>query len=276
MPAVVNWDTIQDSEIDLQLTTTSRFVRGATVTGIDVTATSDQEALFKIITALGVTLGQPLSATRTNYILQRIVARGFTGDGGRVQAVYETPNFGGLPPSAWLVRRRGYATQASTKFLLWNPGTPLTIPQITISGRIIPADTPAQNVFVPMRAVNLSALIYGALPASITDYTCYANDATWQGLPRGYWLLSEYGYDVSRYAGYYTASVTALSRVLKDWSEWSMLIDKHTGNAAAVPGADLTALAGYTYNPGIDAGASGGVIRAQHYPVTSYSSIFGF
>lgn len=275
MPVEVKFDTIQDSEIDLQLANTSRFVRGAVVTGIAVTVADDQEALFKIITALGVTLGQPLSATRTNYTLQRIVARGFTGDGGRVQLVYETPNTGGLPPSAWLTRYRGYITQASTKQLLWNPATLLTVPQITISGRVIPADTPSQNIFVPMRAISLSALIYGALPNNLVDYTAFVNSDTWQGLPRGYWLMAEYGADVSRYAGYYTANATAISRRLKDWSEWSMLVDKHTGDVAAAP-ADVATLASYVYNPGLDAGAGGGVIRAQHYPMTSFFSIFGF
>jgi hypothetical protein len=129
----------------------------------------------------------------------------------------------------------------------------------------------------PMRAIGISALVYGE-PTSGIGTQQYVNHASWPSghapMARGFWRLDRYQTDYARYSGYYTLDAQASSKVVEDWSETGTLRDSQTGRYVKYSPAELTTLLSTPYAYGIVQG--NGIQRVGFYPVINFATIFGF
>jgi hypothetical protein len=227
----------------------------------------------------------------------------FRDDAVRVVLTFEKPLLN-WTPTAYVIRDRGYMTEWETEFLFGSKRQPLflvheyetvfTSPidkdKTTLRSRM--TDAARHRALRPMKVLNVSGLKYGTPPAAIKNSLGYVNDATWQGLDKGYWLMMDYQTDVAKFAGYYTYSASAITKIREDWGEPSMLRDHLAGKLVQIdPDAKRAAQLAedfmkQPYEYGMKQltttdSVSGttlmkGLGKIGDYETTSFSAIFGF
>jgi hypothetical protein len=263
-----------------------------TATGLasgDLTSGYKSEALHAIKAAV-------LSQVTTEYggitipnhpelILSQIICEGFGDTSARGRLIYETMDFGGQP-SVYIIRDSGTTVIEHTNMM---PGTRIPFrfgwaPIVADVGKFdpVPPDSPMMAFKFPNRIISVSALIYGH-PTSGQQYMRYANSAAWPTSPTsddhpafgiGYWLLTNYQTDYSRFSGYFQLDAAAESRVIEDWSYNSILRNHRTGQYVKVEDADMAALMAPAYDNTVTYG--NGIMRVGPYPLIDFADIFGF
>jgi hypothetical protein len=305
-----------------------RFIRMAGIDGIDVssiTGSPKYEAMFVAQTQiLNAAAASPIT-NHPEYVLMRIVIQPDpnSDSSATAQLIYETAQFGaGQPPSTFVITDKSALTTRQTHYipginrkqkisLAWEPH-----PDKPYEPGV-PEDLVTISILFPMRVMTIDALIYGR-PTEGQDFVGYVNGALWPTLPggafpnlifeygdatfptasrlqkdKGFWLLTEYATQRSRYSGYFTLSAQAQSRVIEDWSECIQLRDKKTGRFVQISktidlgDAIIAALMAAPYQYGIVRGTpqpgnndnmtrNVGVARVGPYPSTDFVQIFGF
>lgn len=287
MAATVIWDTVEGQEFDLG-TIQGYRLRTALIKDLDLTDTPDPEALDKAIAALGADGLAWLSTFSTLYTafrLTRIIIKPITAKMVRAYMYYTLPEIIGA--SAYIVRDRTSFTKRRTNCI---PGTrqPLLVDYIqnqdgsTGTGGTpvltIPPDTYYIEIDYPIRQISIYQILFGR-PTTFPSNICFANSATWQGLPAGYWKLDEYYTEVSRYSGNYTVEAAFSSRVIEDWSETQIAVDKRTGRTVKLDSGltDTVNALPYTYGPIYPtSGPNGkGYARTGPFPTVSFSTLTG-
>jgi len=299
-------DTLDGAKFE-QLGTVKQFVR----TGIayDLDTSNAFGTLYSVLQISNCPKwGDPDTVSRDTQLTRISVEPVGGGEMARCTFIYES--FQGLAPSAYVITSRAYPrTLTTNRFIGTNApllceydpdgiGVPVAPAEADFFEPEHPKDMCLQNVFAPMRAVQVSQLIYGDPTPQQTfngggplvaqgggdkgDFICHVNEGAWRGKDTGYWMLSEYATTKSKFQGYYTTEATAITKVLEDWSETSILRHSQTGKYVNYPGmADDIARAmkrgyrrGYIYGNGPD--EKKGFIRVGHYPTVSFSNLFGF
>lgn len=117
------------------------------------------------------------------------------------------------------------------------------------------------------------------------------NDATWNGLPAGYWRLdslSQAGATTSTEnpATTYVAQVTASTRTTRDWSYYVPFRDRNSGRIREIKDADSFVAKSLPYQFGViygnanavptPIGVNTGLLRVGPYRMATFSSIFPF
>jgi hypothetical protein len=114
---------------------------------------------------------------------------------------------------------------------------------------------------------------YDTPPADMINALGTVNDATWRGLPKGYWYYARQS-DVTRDFGQrYYITLELESWLTKDWSEYNVLRNPQGIYAHVDPGM-ATLLRGQPYQFGMR--NINGMTRTGPYPLASFGSIFGF
>ena len=269
--AIFTPDTVEGSSIDYGYGQSAK-IRGGLVTGI----TGDPAtALDQCLFASGMpTLGHQIIVGASSLIFRNLKATAVSGDTCRVQLVYD--NNTGLQPSAYTIDSRSFEQSFQTDLL---PGTrqPLRVDLWTNpddSSDKIPGDNVTFTFSRTMRVLSVSGLKYGNPPTTYEEKVGYANDAPWRGKPIGYWRITEGGTNISKYSGYYTYKLSALTQNDQDWSSIGVLVNKLNGRKAKIKPADLTTLLSSPYSYG--SSNVNGAIRVCPYQTTSFSSLFGF
>jgi hypothetical protein len=283
--ATSTFNLIEDSELESSANATRLVVKGM-ITGITADSGNDQEILWRALqacAAAGYVINAPL-AGHGAVELQRIVLRGFTNDGVYVWLYYETPNFGGTPVSALLVRdRQSMVSNRSNSFVDANGkrrpitvrgGTFLIFQGIDVSNAVtVDSDIATIDALDPCWVIEVSGLTYGARSNSGRSIFGRVNSDNFQGLGPGYWLCTENETDISRYASYFSFSFAAASRVTKDWSEIAFLRSELTGKFIQPTDEDINVLNSGDYVNDI-VQVDGGT-RVGRYPMAAYAPVFG-
>jgi hypothetical protein len=268
-------DTVDGSEIEHNYTSSTR-IRGGLVVGLHG---DPSQALEQIIAASGMPkFGDVINSNGRTLYLKNIRAKAIGADMARVALTYDSV-FSSETSSAYLIRTRSYLTTYETNML---PGTRVPI-RIDLYAdpdhgfNVVPADNVTFRFQRPMRSIEVSGLKFGAPPTDdkYEKNIGYANAGPFRGLARGYWVLTDGGVDLSRYKGFYTWNLSALTRNTEDWSETGILRDSRTGKFVNVLPADIAALLALPYDYGI-IGKRNGIIRVGPYPVTDFATLFGF
>jgi hypothetical protein len=226
----------------------------------------------------------------------------FRDDAVRVVLTFEKPLLN-WTPTAYVIRDRGYMTEWETEFLFGSQRRPLFLVHEFDTVTVDPSgdkttlkttlrDAARHRAFRPMKVLNVSGLKYGTPPAVIKNSLGYVNDATWQGLDKGYWLMFDYQTDVAKFAGYYTYSASAITKIREDWGEPSMLTNHLTGKRIEIDPDPVKAAKlaedfmkePYEYGMKqltVTDSASGktlkkGLAKIGDYETISFGSIFGF
>lgn len=297
MPAQLILDTIDGASLELQGTAVKK-VRTGVITGVPTTDLADPLLLETALSTIGMPRAADNAPGYGNLPISKIRAVGFCSDGVRVELTYET--LSGVTPTAYVITR-----DSTTRYVRRNtiPGTrlPFLIPHTTTDGTTVdvPDDIGFETVAVNYSIISVSMVQLGSLQQqtatiptlgqldggsglgvtaqvnALANRTNCVNDATWQGLPKGYWRFTRYLTQESRYQGYYSTVATAESPVIEDWSIVQILQDQRTGRFVDLTDNQMNAMnaAGYSYGKIF---ASEGIARFGPYPMTSYSGIFTF
>lgn len=102
----------------------------------------------------------------------------------------------------------------------------------------------------------------------------YVNDNIWQGLPKGYWRITGYSSQVSKYDGYYSTVMTAYTKNDEDHSVFAIPVNRLTGKPALVSDEAMAEAAGGEYQYGFK--PYNGVTRIGPYRTTDFRALFGF
>jgi hypothetical protein len=282
MPVEVKFPVVRGTQLDLT-PNTSRLVTRAMISGLPTSVADDPEVIwqaYSAVTGLGAAYNFNTNVGLTGHsalTLQRLILRGITGNACVADIIHETPSFGGSPVSALLIRNRSFMTsrQANTYVDAAGKRQP-----IWVRGCVDPStgDTCKDDYATiahlhPTRAIQVSGLTYGTPANGGETLFGHVNQGTWQGLPRGYWLVTEWSTDISKYAGYYTYSITALTRETIDWGEIATLRNEKTGKFIKLPSTveDNVGSAPYNNNLFLDEGAT----KVGPFPVANLTGIFG-
>jgi hypothetical protein len=283
--ATSTFNLIEDGELESTLNV-SRFVVKGIISGITADSGNDQEILWRALAACA-TAGRALNSELSGHpgiLLQRIVLRGFTNDGCYVWLYYETPNFGGTPVSALLVRdRQTMTSNRSNSFVDANGkrrpiavrGGTFTVSQGTGASITVKIDDDIATLdgLDPCWVVEISGLTYGARSNNGRSIFGRVNSDSFMGLGPGYWLVTENETDISRYQSYFTFSFAAASRVTKDWSEITYLRSELTGKFIKPKDTDINILNGGNYVN--DLVQVDGASRVGRYPMAPFAPVFG-
>lgn len=295
---IVTLDTVENAALDIASASgivSKQFVRPCFVDHIDVGASSKSEALWLASEEIQTqAAAHPLEAARAEMVLTRIFLEPFTDTSAKGRIVYELPQFGGGPPSTYLITDDGEMRTLETNRM---PGThePLVCTWVdpvassgsgggdvhnTITDRI------TYTIMAPLRVINVSALIYGRPNDGFQEAITFANDASWptsaypggtDGLNpkgKGFWRLDKYRTTYSRWGGYFQLEAQASTKVVEDWSETGTLRNVQTGRYVKVDPADLTALLAPDYSFGVTNG--NGIQRVGFYSLINFVDLFGF
>lgn len=277
----VIFDTIEGASYEL-VGQSKRLVRTGCVWNLPANAVSDPLVLFAGMEAIGIFPGDKMPGD-SDLILSKMRFVPFTTNGLRFELTYETNSFS---PTAYIITRDNRTEHRSTNLV---PGTrmPFRVPAFKFNNgtgpvkikedivtHVIPISYKVLNVFmVKFGSLESNS---GAVAANTVGDNC-VNDGLWQGLPTGYWRLTRYLTQESRYSGSYSINASAESRVVEDWSETFLLRDQHTGEWAS-PGDDVFGVVNaFSYVYGQIYSATGnGVARYGPFPTANFRSIFGF
>ncbi len=281
MPATLILDTMEGTEVnvDILASQNSTRVRTGIVKDIPVGATADSQVMDKALDA--VLLEVPSGSTypmRPGWFFSKL--RIFPTKNptiARVELVYAPLSWGGAIPSTYVIRNRAYLLDSYTSVL---PGTRIPLRLGFNDGTtIVPADTCKVRFGRPCRAISVTSVIGGAVDESVGDRIGSVNIEVWKGKAPGFWRLDNYETSQAVYTGYTTIEALAVTKVVEDWSESEILRDSRTHRYVDVLPAEITAMNAKPYSFGLiwPITAPGkGIMRVGLYPMTSFTSIFGF
>jgi hypothetical protein len=138
----------------------------------------------------------------------------------------------------------------------------------------VPEDVVPMGFGMPTRVISVTVLNTGDPPDATGEFTGYVNDATWQGLPAGYWRTEGTEAEDSKYSGYWSRQLTAATKNLESWSTFGTLRNTITGKYIDIDPDLITALMSIPYSYGTH--IANGIIRADPYPETDFEALFGF
>jgi len=269
-------DTVEGSEIDITSARPTK-TRGGLVTGINGDPATALDQILAACTAAGFALGSTATFGGVTVYLHRIVARTFSDDSARVQLIYDS-DFGGTS-TAYIITFQGYEQAYQNNRL---PGTriPLLVPKWTDpadANNSVQADLATATFSYPMRQVTVSGIKIGSPPAPGTydGFIGYGNASTFLGLPVGYWKIVSGGSSISKYSGYYSYNLSAVTKNIEDWSQIFTLFNHKAQIYVTIAATNDASLKSPAYSNGIIASVPGG-LRVGPYPLTNYFSLFGF
>lgn len=271
-------DTVENSSAEM-FGSTGRHVRGGMAVGLD-TSGSPADLMWSVLSLPGMPTAGQAHPTQPALRFNRVLMQGASGNAVKFQLVYETFNpFG--PASAYFITDDTYVSNYTTNML---PITrqPIRCSSVGVDGGLdIREDFVPMSFYRPMRAVNVTALVYGSPDGDPNGiHVGEVNNATWRGLPVGYWLLMRYYTNFSKYHGYYQKELQAVSRVTEDWSETGILRNTQTGRFAKIaPGAiegNLANSYNFGYIPNEAATSTHGFVRIGPYQLGNFDILFGF
>jgi hypothetical protein len=129
------------------------------------------------------------------------------------------------------------------------------------------------NTMVPMRHVIVSAQVDYQAGGGVLEAFPSVNQIDWMGLPAGYWLYS--GIDAYTDDNGLTRTYTATfsTKMTQDWSQLGFIEDD-SGQAIAVPEADVAALRAKPYAYGQDDSVNG-LLLVGMQRLRNFYDIFG-
>lgn len=270
---------IEGSQLVDSATSRLLLTRGL-ITNIQADSDPDPEIIWRAKTACeaaGYVMGSALNVLHPEMIYQQLVIRGFTNNGCIVELRHETPVFGGAA-TALILRNRSYVSSINTNMYRDTAGNVhgIRVPGITIEGEQVGDDLGTISMLKPMRARQVFALTYGQPANGGEDAVGFVNNANWQSKPPGFWLMTEFETDISRYSGYYTMQATAITQVTHPWVYFSTLQSRQTGRYAQIAAAEIANLGNLPYLPGsLTQATGGGMVRVDPYLFANFAAIFG-
>lgn len=246
--------------------TQSRFMERVFVEGIEITPGSEGDVLFDAKAAIVDEVG----ATFGNYWLQQITLESTGMDNAVALLRWGIDGFGGTPSTAVITE----STLLTGRTVNYIPGIGKAFRIASVGG--VPADVGTAEILLPHRLVQVNVLTAGELPEDQGEKVGKVNETEWRGLPKGYWLVSDHTTNVSKYTGYYSRRLAAVSRVVEDWS-LRFFFRNPDGTYAQVLDATYTAVNALDYAYGeIYDTAESGISRHGPYPLTDFEEFFGF
>lgn len=243
-------------------------IERVSVGGLSVTGGSEAEVAFDIRTAIIAATGYSLTG-HDDYRLQGIIIDS-VGPTDAEARLYWTKDlvFGFEPDTAILTE----STTLLTKVSQYIPQTRVKFEVPAAAPFLV--DTARISILMPHRVVTAQILSAGDPGTDYGNLVGWANKTAWRGLGVGYWLLAEHTTAISKYTGYYQKRISAITRVMEDWSEIAVL-QTPDGHYYDVPSGTWTATIAPAYSFGVIYSAAG-IARWGPYPVTEFSTIFGF
>lgn len=275
MAAEIILDTVEDSSAE-QFGVVKRHARGGLAVGLD-TSVDKSDLMWSILNLSGMPKSGDAHPTKPELKFHRVLMRGASGDAVRFQLVYETFNPYG-PASAYYIGDDSYLGTYTTNLI---PGTRKPIRcsfTDATSGLNMPEDFCPITIYRPLRAVNVTALVYGNPDGDPNGiHVGEVNNATWRGLGIGYWLMARYYTNYSKFQGYYQKEMQAISRVTEDWSETAILRNQQTGRFPKIPAGVIESNLAIPYAYGlIGATAGAGFVRVGPFQTGYFNLLFGF
>lgn len=242
---------------------------------VDVTGTSDSEVLLNLLDAGGFPAFGSGLVGHPGYFLARVNMQASSSKFRRVyfDLVFSTDAGGDV--NAYIIRDRTGLAQIQTQKI---GGKWLRMDYLK-DGVALPKDNLTIIVQRPMRSFQVTRIIAGEPSDTIRNAVGKANNATWKGLPVGYWLLTEVSTDLARYGGYYQLTISASTKVSEDWSTFGVMQNKNDGKFITATNAQLAALiaTGYSYDiTYADGSILSGVAKVGPYDLVDFSTVFGF
>lgn len=245
------------------------LIERVSLSGITVSGGSEQDVLFDCKTAIQSSVGDTLTG-HTDYRLQQILIEAVGQTDAEARLFWVKDLVLGFEPSTAIITESTTLVSRNTRFL---PGTREKFLIDSYLG--VPGDTVSCNILCPLRTVNVSILGAGDVEDGEGSSISTVNNATWRGLNLGYWLMAEYTTSVSKYTGYYQQRITAISRVLEDWSE-VIVLRRPDGKFISVDETQYSTDMALDYDYGLIGTKNKGFARYGPFPMTNFTAIFGF
>lgn len=261
--------------------TRTEYVLPGWADNVDVAGSPDVEVLIQLLSdASFPRLGSALSATYPNLKLTNVRMLASSTKYRRVDfdLIYSANSTDSVV-GASIIRDRSQVVQVTTDrvgdhWIVLQYKKPFDEP--------VKPDTQLVEVLVPARTLEVTRVVAGKPEESSRNNIGMVNNATWCGLPKGYWMVNSVGSDLVRYQGYYTYTLSAASKVHEDWSQVLKLWNKENGKYVDVSDEVLAALMavdyayGLTYPATDDATDVAGAARLGYYKLADFTTLFGF
>lgn len=132
------------------------------------------------------------------------------------------------------------------------------------------------NQLLPLRHLVVFKTVQYEARANVLAAFGSVNDDVWQGLPKGFWMVSALDGDTYDNGQTYTYTVTFSTRQTRDWSDFGGITDDyghaiHVANAASIV-FDLKA---QPYKYDIIGVTDQGFLRTGNFPLASFATVFG-
>lgn len=279
-------DTVEGSSLDYSPNENSVLVRGGIVTGL---SGDPSQALGECLNADGMPpLGESTQIGQKVLFFRRLQVEPNplgASDVVSVKLIYDTING---PNSAYTITESSFLQVYETNRL---PGTrvPLLVPEWSpanttggIGGAIaavsppVPADLAMGRFEFVMSQVTIAGIKQGAAPPPRTysGNVGGANKDAWLGLGKGMWKVVGGESTASVWSGYFSYSLSALTKNIEDWSEIRQLYDHKLGHFVKLPQSDEDKLASANYDYGIFVKVPG-AIRYGPNPLINFNPLFG-
>lgn len=277
-----------------------RKMRGAIVSGLsgDPSIAMEQCLFAQNMPLIGDTKTVPSIGGQTVQVIflgLRIGA--VSGDTAVCQLIYDS--FSGAQPTVSIIEVRSFEQAVAVDYAL-STREPVLIPAWTNPADakdFIAADIWTRTVMMTFTEVTVSGIKYGdpmitggsgqftgnGIPQFFnhqgrTPYESAVgnvNEGLWRGLDTGFWRINDGGVSLSRYAGWFSYRMSAITRNLIDWSDIGMLINRQTNRKVPISNSDLDNLLSPPYSEGVIASVPGAA-RVGDYPTISFPPLFGF
>lgn len=274
MPVTLKLDRLENSRIEESQNQTT-YVRSGEAWGID-TATPSQTIISALVSAGLPALGSAKSINGAQCVLNRRIIVPRTDSHFAIQLVYESPDkSGGGPGVTFVLRDSTGLTNESVQIdsRTWEPYQVVYLPPA--AGSKPQRKNVTYNRMVPLRTLVAEGIIVGAPADGPRNTVGKVNEFEWFGLDAGYWFHSAFESSTQNNGYSYSVSVQFISRVYRDWSDYSFYVDD-TGAVPASVVADassIIAIMNQSYAP--TTVRINGFMKAGQYSMDDFAFIFG-
>lgn len=281
MAITLYMDTAKDSMVELY----GAYGKRATRTGVahDLPETgSKTDVLWNVIGAVKAQVGTTWPGLNDLFLVS-VKVFGTSQASAAIQCIYD--GFNGVA-SGYFIEAGATMSSYATNMLPGRTGAMakrLFKVEFTPSGgscHRIPPDLLTIQMLRPIRKVSTTIIRSGTLDdlelQGVLGQVGWVNDAPWMGQPIGAWLTTHAAANVSKYQGYYTKRLEAISQGNDLWRYFGTMQSSITGRRAVDDNTqdliDSMNMSPYMY--GID--TANGLIMVSPYETRNYPSMFGF
>jgi hypothetical protein len=266
-------DTVSGAELN-KSTMSGYYVRTGLIklTSADLPVVADTSIIWNPFALSGCPQeGQPINSSYPDWICLSRSVKPVNTLTWRLFTVYRWMGAIGIRDHTTLQQIDSFLNPSTMQpvYNIWkNPnaaeGTPPTIPKLCHF-----------RDFLPVRSLTFTRTVNFEASAAVESAIRSVNQVNWQGLPPGYWLVTDIDGQSQDNGITNTYNVTFSTQTIYDWSSFDYMED-FRGEAVYIDPVKFNTLITNAYTYGTpDTTTCSGVVRLGRFPMVDFYSVFG-